>query len=51
MTAGASAPQVLIDEIIEAFRTRFKTRIETVTTAEEDIAFKLPRELREVAAL
>jgi 4-hydroxy-3-methylbut-2-enyl diphosphate reductase len=51
LTAGASAPQILVDEIIEAFRARFKTRIETVTTAEEDIAFKLPRELREAPAL
>jgi len=51
LTAGASAPQVLVDEIIEAFRARFATRIETVTTAEEDIAFKLPRELREAPAL
>ncbi|MGE5260423.1 MAG: 4-hydroxy-3-methylbut-2-enyl diphosphate reductase [Actinomycetota bacterium] len=51
LTAGASAPQILVDEIIDAFRARFKTRIETVTTAEEDIAFKLPRELREAPAL
>ncbi len=51
LTAGASAPQVLVDEIIAAFRSRFATRIETVTTAEEDIAFKLPRELREAPAL
>ena len=51
LTAGASAPQVLVDEIIDAFRARFETKIKTVTTAEEDIAFKLPRELREVPAL
>jgi 4-hydroxy-3-methylbut-2-enyl diphosphate reductase len=51
LTAGASAPQILVDEIIDAFRARFAARIETVTTAEEDIAFKLPRELREAPAL
>lgn len=51
LTAGASAPQILVDEIIDAFRARFATRIENVTTAEEDIAFKLPRELREAPAL
>jgi 4-hydroxy-3-methylbut-2-enyl diphosphate reductase len=51
LTAGASAPQILVDEIIEAFRARFATRIETVTAAEEDIAFKLPRGLREAPAL
>jgi 4-hydroxy-3-methylbut-2-enyl diphosphate reductase len=42
---------VLVDEIIDAFKARFNTRIDTVTTAEETIAFKLPRELRETPAL
>jgi 4-hydroxy-3-methylbut-2-en-1-yl diphosphate reductase len=51
VTAGASAPEVLVDEIIDAFKARFNTRIDTVTTAEETIAFKLPRELREMPAL
>jgi 4-hydroxy-3-methylbut-2-enyl diphosphate reductase len=51
LTAGASAPQILVDEIIDAFKKRFETKIKTVTTAEEDIAFKLPRELREAPAL
>ncbi len=51
VTAGASAPQVLVDEIIDAFRARFAARIETVTTAHEDVAFKLPRELRDMPAL
>jgi 4-hydroxy-3-methylbut-2-enyl diphosphate reductase len=51
VTAGASAPEVLVDEIIDAFKTRFEAKVETVTTAEESIAFKLPRELREMPAL
>ena len=51
VTAGASAPEVLVDEIIDAFKARFAASVETVTTAEESIAFKLPRELREVPAL
>jgi 4-hydroxy-3-methylbut-2-enyl diphosphate reductase len=51
VTAGASAPEVLVDEIIDAFKGRFEAKIETVTTAEESIAFKLPRELREMPAL
>jgi 4-hydroxy-3-methylbut-2-enyl diphosphate reductase len=51
VTAGASAPEVLVDEIIDAFKARFEARVETVTTAEESIAFKLPRELREMPAL
>ena len=50
ITAGASAPEVLVDEIIDAFKSRFEAKVETVTTAEEDIAFKLPRELREMPA-
>jgi 4-hydroxy-3-methylbut-2-en-1-yl diphosphate reductase len=50
VTAGASAPEVLVDEIIDAFKTRFAVTVESVTTAEESIAFKLPRELREMPA-
>jgi 4-hydroxy-3-methylbut-2-enyl diphosphate reductase len=46
ITAGASAPEVLVDEIIAAFGDRFETTVETVSTAEENISFKLPRELR-----
>ena len=44
-------PEVLVDEIIDAFMARFAAKVETVTTAEEAIAFKLPRELREMPAL
>jgi 4-hydroxy-3-methylbut-2-enyl diphosphate reductase len=51
ITAGASAPEVLVDEIIDAFKARFAAEVKSVTTAEEDIAFKLPRELREMPAL
>jgi 4-hydroxy-3-methylbut-2-en-1-yl diphosphate reductase len=51
VTAGASAPEVLVDEIIDAFKARFDAKVETVTTAEESVAFKLPRELREMPAL
>ena len=51
ITAGASAPEILVDEIIDAFKARFAARVETVTTAEESVAFKLPRELREMPAL
>ena len=51
ITAGASAPEVLVDDIIDAFRARFDVRVETVTTAEENIAFKLPRPLRDMPAV
>lgn len=50
ITAGASAPEVLVDEMIDAFSARFDVTVEAVTTAKENIAFKLPRELRETAA-
>jgi 4-hydroxy-3-methylbut-2-enyl diphosphate reductase len=46
VTAGASAPEVLVNEIVDAFRARFDVTVETVTTAEEHIAFNVPRELR-----
>ena len=47
ITAGASAPELLVDEIVEAFRARFEVRLENVVTREERIAFNVPRELRE----
>ena len=46
VTAGASAPEKLVEEVIEAFRERYDVTIETVTTALERIAFNVPRELR-----
>jgi 4-hydroxy-3-methylbut-2-enyl diphosphate reductase len=45
LTAGASAPEVLVDEVIAAFRDRFEVRLETLETVREDIRFKLPRAL------
>ncbi|HEV3241786.1 MAG TPA: 4-hydroxy-3-methylbut-2-enyl diphosphate reductase [Methyloceanibacter sp.] len=51
ITAGASAPEVLVDEIIDAFRARFAATVESVVTAEEDIAFKLPQQLRDGPSL
>jgi 4-hydroxy-3-methylbut-2-enyl diphosphate reductase len=49
ITAGASAPETLVDEVVEAVSERFKVSIETVTTAKEAIAFNVPRQLREPA--
>ncbi len=49
VTAGASAPEVLVNEVIDAFRARFATVVEVVETATEDIEFKVPRILRELA--
>ncbi|MCA1776923.1 MAG: 4-hydroxy-3-methylbut-2-enyl diphosphate reductase [Loktanella sp.] len=49
ITAGASAPEVLIDEVIDAFRDRFDVTVEMVETAVENVEFKVPRALREPA--
>ncbi len=46
ITAGASAPQVLVEEVIDAFAERYEIRIETASAAEEDVSFPLPRPLR-----
>ncbi len=45
LSAGASAPEILVDEIIESFEKRYAICVETVSTATEGIAFKLPRAL------
>ena len=47
ITAGASAPEVLVNEVIDAFRDRFDVTIKPVITAEEKVEFKVPRVLRE----
>ena len=49
ITAGASAPEVLINEVIDAFRDRHDVSVEIVETAKEDVSFKVPRVLREPA--
>ena len=46
ITAGASAPEVLVNEVIDAFRARFETAVELVETATEAVEFKVPRSLR-----
>ncbi len=47
ITAGASAPEILVDEVVDAFSNRFDTSIEMVETAKENISFKIPKILRE----
>jgi 4-hydroxy-3-methylbut-2-enyl diphosphate reductase len=49
VTAGASAPEILVEEVIGAFAERFDVNVEVVTAAEEDVIFNLPRELRVAA--
>ncbi len=47
ITAGASAPEVLTLEVIDAFRARYDVTEEQVVTAVENVEFKVPRILRE----
>ena len=51
LTAGASAPEVLIEEIIDAFAARYEVSVDTISAAEESgIFFQLPRQVRGEAA-
>jgi 4-hydroxy-3-methylbut-2-en-1-yl diphosphate reductase len=45
ITAGASAPEVLVQEVIAAIRQHYLTRIEEISVTEETTHFKLPRAL------
>ena len=45
VTAGASAPEQLVDELIAACRERYRVTVEEVRTTEESTVFKLPRQL------
>jgi len=49
ITAGASAPEELVNEVIDAFRARYSVTVELVETAKERVEFKVPRVLRETA--
>jgi 4-hydroxy-3-methylbut-2-enyl diphosphate reductase len=46
ITAGASAPEELVNEVIDAFRGRYNVTVEVVETAQENVEFKVPRVLR-----
>jgi len=47
ITAGASAPEVLINEVVDAFRVRYDVTVDLVETAVENVEFKVPRVLRD----
>ena len=46
ITAGASAPELLVQEVIDALGARYKLDIEVLETAKENVEFKVPRVLR-----
>ena len=45
ITAGASAPEILVEEVMEACRKKFDIEVEEVEIARETVNFKLPRQL------
>lgn len=49
ITAGASAPEVLISEVVDALHDRYVVTTEIIETAVENVEFKVPRVLREPA--
>ena len=49
ITAGASAPEVLVNEVIDAFRDKYDVTVQQIETAQENVNFKVPRVLREVS--
>ena len=51
VTAGASAPDVLVEEVIAACRERFDVIVEEITVTSENVQFKLPRALTETSAI
>lgn len=46
LTAGASAPDVLVEEVLDAFRARYDVTVEEKETARETVQFRLPRVLQ-----
>jgi 4-hydroxy-3-methylbut-2-enyl diphosphate reductase len=50
VTAGASAPEVLVEEVLDAFAKRYALNVETMSAADEHVFFPLPRPLRTEAA-
>lgn len=43
LTAGASAPETLVQGVIAACRARFEVSVREVVTAQEDVIFRIPR--------
>ncbi len=50
VTAGASAPEVVVNAVLDLLREQFDATVEPRTLREEDVSFPLPRELRAAAA-
>ncbi|RPI37513.1 MAG: 4-hydroxy-3-methylbut-2-enyl diphosphate reductase, partial [Hyphomicrobiaceae bacterium] len=50
VTAGASAPELLVSQVVDAFRAHFDVLVEDVVTRQERIGLSIPRELRDASA-
>ena len=50
LSAGASAPEVLVNDVIAAFRERYDVTVEEVVVTRGDVEFKLPRAPLEAGA-
>ncbi|MFX8685106.1 4-hydroxy-3-methylbut-2-enyl diphosphate reductase, partial [Acinetobacter baumannii] len=50
LTAGASAPEVLVDGVLDALRARFEVALTEDAAARETVTFKLPRQLADQPA-
>ncbi len=48
ITAGASAPEVVVQGVLDLLRAAFQATVEEVVTREEHVTFPLPRELRQL---
>lgn len=42
ISAGASAPEILVEEVVDAIKQRYEAEVDFITTAEENVTFKLP---------
>jgi len=50
ITAGASAPESVVEECVEYLKQRYGAHVESRTLRQEDVHFPLPRELRGIEA-
>jgi len=50
LTAGASAPEVLVEEVIEAIGNKYNVTVETISITEENVVFNIPKILRDAVA-
>jgi len=48
LSAGASAPEILVGEIVESFRSRYELQIDLAETAQEYENFLVNRQLRDI---